>query len=94
VLLDTSDPVAVAAVAAIHKGDVAGLKRLLHEHPGLATARLGTEGPDGMTRTLLHVVTDWPGPFPNGATTVEVLVGGSADVNARFTGPHNETPLH
>jgi len=94
VLLDTDDPVAVAAVAAIHKGEVAELKRLLHDNPGLATARLGTEGNDGMTRTFLHVVTDWPGHFPNGPATVQVLVGGGADVNARFTGPHTETPLH
>jgi ankyrin repeat protein len=43
---------------------------------------------------LLHVVTDWPGHFPNGATTVAVLVAAGADVNARFTGPHTETPLH
>ncbi len=93
-LLDTADPVAVAAVAAIHAGDVAALERLLHGHPGLAAARLGTEGGTGMTRTLLHVVTDWPGHFPNGAITVAVLVGAGADVNARFTGPHTETPLH
>jgi ankyrin repeat protein len=84
----------VEAVASIHKGDVAGLKRLLREHPGLPTARLGTEGPDGMTRTLLHVATDWPGHFPSGAATIAVLADASADLNARFSGPHTETPLH
>lgn len=47
-----------------------------------------------MSRTLLHVVTDWPGHFPNGAATVAVLVAAGADVNARFRGPHQETPLH
>ena len=47
-----------------------------------------------MTRTLLHVATDWPGHFPNGPETVKVLVAAGADVNARFTGPHTETPLH
>lgn len=47
-----------------------------------------------MTRTLLHVVTDWPGHFPNGAEAVRVLVDAGADVNGRFTGPHTETPLH
>jgi ankyrin repeat protein len=47
-----------------------------------------------MSRTLLHVVTDWPGHFPNGAATVKVLVEAGADVNARFHGPHAETPLH
>lgn len=96
-VLDTEDPLAVAAVAAIHTGDVLALRRLLVEHPGLATARLGDyDGrPDsGMSRTLLHVVTDWPGHYPNGAATVAALVEAGADVNARFTGPHTETPLH
>jgi ankyrin repeat protein len=96
-VLDTEDPLAVAAVAAIHTGDVAALRQLLAERPGLATARLGDyEGrPDGgMSRTLLHVVTDWPGHYPNGPAAVAVLVEAGADVNARFTGPHTETPLH
>jgi ankyrin repeat protein len=73
------------------------LRRLLAERPGLATARLGDyDGrPDGgMSRTLLHVVTDWPGHYPNGPATVAALVGAGADVDARFTGPHTETPLH
>ena len=47
-----------------------------------------------MSRTLLHVVTDWPGHFPYGAATVAALVEAGADVNARFLGPHEETPLH
>lgn len=90
--LDTRDPVAVAAVAAIHSGDVEGLRQLLVEHPGLATDRLGSA--TGMSRTLLHVATDWPGHFPRGAETVAALVQAGADVNARFAGPHVETPLH
>jgi uncharacterized protein len=96
-VLDTEDPLAAAAVTAIHSGDVAILRRLLAEQPRLATARLGDyDGrPDGgMSRTLLHVVTDWPGHYPNGAATVAALVGAGAEVNARFTGPHTETPLH
>ncbi len=92
--IDTEDPLAVAAVEAIHTGDLATLKRLLSENPDLATARLGDDDPDGMSRTLLHVVTDWPGHFPNGAETVKALVEAGADVNARFHGPHAETPLH
>ena len=90
----TEDPVAVAAVAAIHTGDLAALGRLLAGNPWLATARLGDDGPEGMSRTLLHVVTDWPGHFPDGAATVAALAGAGADVNARFRGPHEETPLH
>jgi ankyrin repeat protein len=77
-----------AAVEAIRSGDLETLKRLLRESPDLATARI--EG-----RTLLHVATDWPGHFPNGAETVALLVDAGADVNARFQGPPSEeTPLH
>jgi uncharacterized protein len=90
----TDEPVAAAAVAAIHGGDVAALARLLDENPWLATARLGDDDPDGMSRTLLHVATDWPGHFPAVAATIAALVAAGADVNARFRGPHEETPLH
>src|SRR6185436_12260940 len=61
---------------------------------GLATVRLGNDEPCGMSRSLLHVATDWPGHFPNGAATVAALIEAGADVNARFSGPHTETPLH
>jgi ankyrin repeat protein len=92
--IDTEEPLAVDVVDAIHRGDVARLKRLLAENAGLATAHLGDDDPDGMKRSLLHVATDWPGHFPQVATTIAVLVDAGADVNARFTGPHTETPLH
>jgi len=94
------DMLAVSVVKAIHTGDVLSLKRLLADNPGLVTARIvGRDYEEkcnsfGMSRTLLHIVTDWPGHFPNGATTVGVLVEAGAEVNARFTGPHTETPLH
>jgi hypothetical protein len=98
VTIPTNDPVAVAAVDAIHAGDLDALRRLLVEHPSLALARFGGDvdgvGDAGMSRTLLHVVTDWPGHFPNGAATVAMLVGAGADVDAPFVGPHRETPLH
>ncbi|WP_326640292.1 ankyrin repeat domain-containing protein [Streptosporangium sp. NBC_01755] len=90
--LDTEDPVAAATAKAIHSGDTTGLRRLLETHPGLATVRLGDEG--GMSRTLLHVVTDWPGHYPNGPQTVAVLVAAGADLNAPFEGGHTERPLH
>ncbi len=91
--LDFDSPLAVTAVTAVHNGDTKGLKRLLNENPGLATARLRNAG--GGLRTLLHILTDWPGNFPNGAITVAVLVGAGADVNAPMTGgSHIETALH
>ena len=55
-----SEAIVVAVLRAIHSGDVAALERLLVEHPELATAAIGSGGDGGMTRTLLHVVTDWP----------------------------------
>jgi uncharacterized protein len=92
-ILAADDPVALAATEAVHRGDVDTLRKLLDEHSGLATAFIG-EHPDGMSRTLLHAATDWPGHFPNNAATVAALIEAGADVNARFTGPHSETPLH
>jgi hypothetical protein len=90
------EPLAVAAVEAIHAGDVGALRRLLSEHPDLATALLGDQdhaNDVGMTRTLLHMVTDWPGTFLTRGDGCG-LGRGRADMNARFTGPHTETPLH
>jgi hypothetical protein len=83
VTLDPEDPLAVAVVEAIRGGDLDGLRRLLADHPGLATARIG--GTDG-TRSLLHVATDWPGHFPRGAATIAALVEAGAEVDARCTG--------
>ncbi|MDR0139596.1 ankyrin repeat domain-containing protein [Metabacillus idriensis] len=94
------EALAVEAVKAIHTGDVRSLKRLLADNPGLVRARIVGRDYDeksnrlGMSRTLLHVVTDWPGHFPRGADTVRLLIDAGAEVNARFTGPHTETPLH
>ncbi|WP_246187139.1 MerR family transcriptional regulator [Microlunatus speluncae] len=92
--ISTDDPLAVAVVKAIHTGDQATLQQLLADNPDLATVRLGDDSPGGMSRTLLHIVTDWPGHFPNGAATVALLAAAGADVNARFHGGHEETPLH
>jgi ankyrin repeat protein len=64
---------------------------LLASHPGLATATI-MSGSNG--RSLLHVATDWPGHFPNGAAVVAMLVAHGADVGATFIGFHAETPLH
>jgi hypothetical protein len=92
--VSTVDPRAVAAVAAIHAGRVDDLRRLLAEYPDLAHARFGDADSSGMSRTLLHVATDWPGHFPEVAASISALVEAGADVNGRFEGPHGETPLH
>ena len=93
-IIGTDEPVAVAIVEAIQAGDVDQLKRLLADDPGLAAARLGTDDPNGMTRSLLHVATDWPGHFPSVAATIAALIAAGAEVDARCSGRHTETPLH
>src|SRR5262245_47888301 len=92
-VLGADDPVAAALVAAIRAGDLAALRQLLGEHPGLAGAPLRDRR--GVTRTPLHVAADWPGHFPGGAAVVAALVAAGADPNARVAGAsHAETPLH
>lgn len=93
-LLSSRDPLAVAVVGAIRAGDLASLQRLLAEHPRLARAWIGDGGPAGEARSLLHILSDWPGHCPDGAATVRLLVAAGAEVDARFRGPNRETPLH
>jgi ankyrin repeat protein len=94
--LQANDARAIALVAAIHSGDVETLRRLLRDRPEEATARVVDRR--GVSRTLLHVVADWPGHFPNGPQTVAILVAAGADVNAPVMHPglHRspETALH
>jgi uncharacterized protein len=85
-------PLARRVTEVIRSGDAAALQQLLREHPELATARIGDPGCG--SRTLLHLVTDWPGSVPEAGAKIAVLVAAGADVNARFTGAHTETPLH
>jgi uncharacterized protein len=92
-ILDADAPLARRVTEVIRTGDAAALQALVREHPALATARIG-EPEHGQSRTLLHLVTDWPGHVPGAAAKVAALVASGADVNARFTGPHTETPLH
>lgn len=87
-----NDPLAGTLIRAIQAGDLPALQRLLGQNPRLATARVGGAG--DTWRTLLHVATDWPGHFPNGPAIVSLLIAHGADLNARFIGPHAETPLH
>jgi ankyrin repeat protein len=78
---------AAAVVAAIRGGDVPALRRLLDEQPAVATGRFNG-------RTALHVVTDWPGYYPNGPAVVRLLVAAGADPNVHTEGHAPETPLH
>ena len=88
-------PLAFAVTRAVQSGDLAELRQLLYENPELATARVGSACRAGdMSRTLLHALTDWPGHRPNGAAVAAMLIEAGADVNARFSGDHTETPLH
>jgi ketosteroid isomerase-like protein len=91
--LNPDAPLARKITEVIRSGDAASLQQLLAEHPWLATARLGNPE-HRQSRTLLHVVTDWPGKVPEAAAKIRALVAAGADVNARFTGPHSETALH
>ena len=90
--LRPDSPLAQKVSEVIRSGTAAELKQLLDEHPTLAWARLGDER--GQSRTLLHVVTDWPGHAPEAGAKIRVLAAAGADIDARFTGPHTETALH
>jgi hypothetical protein len=91
-VLPEGDPVAIEVVRAVRRGDLKTLARLLSENPGLASVRLA--GDSGVTRTLLHVATQWPGHFPNRVAVITALVAAGAQVDARFTGHRPETALH
>ncbi len=97
-IIPITTPLGGAVTQAIRAGDIAALRRLLDEHPGLAASGIGgSPGGRGCTdevRSLLHVATDWPGHFPNGPAIVSALLAAGADVHARFVGSHTETPLH
>lgn len=94
--IPVEDERAVATVTAIHAGDVETLRQHLRAAPELAATRIVDAR--GVSRTLLHIVADWPGHFPNGAETVAILVAAGADVNAPVVhaGPTGspETALH
>src|SRR5258708_624762 len=92
--LKSDDTLAITLVQPIQLGHVSLLKQLLEDNPGLSTAYVTEDKPDGASRSLLHIATDWPGHFRNVSDTIRALIEAGADVNARFTGLHTETPLH
>jgi hypothetical protein len=91
-----NDSLAITVTKAIHDGEIDVLKRLLAEHHDLATGRIVDA--HGTMRTLLHIVADWPGHFPNGATSVATIAAAGGDPNVPVTFPDpkkpGETPLH
>src|SRR6516162_5363038 len=96
-VLKESERVAGEVIHAIQQGNLEFLQRTLAANPGIATARI--TGNRGGSKELLHVVTDWPGFFPNGPAVVKVLIAAGANPNARTEGresqaePDGETPL-
>jgi uncharacterized protein len=87
-----ADQVTIELTVAIKDGDVPALERLLAARPGLAAERI--TGRKGGTSTPLHIVTDWPGYFPNGPAIVRILIEAGADPNALTSPGRPETPLH
>ncbi|KAG6354837.1 hypothetical protein INS49_003918 [Diaporthe citri] len=95
--IPAAETLAITTSTSIKEGDLPALRAVLSQHPDLATALITSPGPDGQLegRTLLHIATDWPGHFPNVASTIQVLASAGADVSAPFRGgAHEETPLH
>ena len=84
-------PAVAALLHAIHDGDVESVRSLIAAAPELVYGPLG--GPFE-TRTALHIVTDWPGYFPNGPEIARMLLAAGADPNYRDPAPGSETPLH
>lgn len=79
------------AFVAIRYGELERLHDLLAHHPDLVTWQLGAPG---RSRDPLHVVTDWPGFFPNGPAIARMLIQAGAVVDDRGPDGRGETALH
>jgi uncharacterized protein len=90
-----TDPRAIALTQALQHGDLPALRGLLAAPASVARAWITDAS--GVSRSPLHIVTDWPGHFPRGAESVALLVAAGADVGAPLRHAPNgsaETPLH
>ena len=76
-----SEPVSLpASDAVIRSGDVTFVERQLAGNPAMASARIVDER--GVSRTLLHVVADWPGSSDD-VVLLDALLDFGADIEAR-----------
>lgn len=92
VFISPDDVKAIAVTKAIQSGDVDGVRVQLAENKELISAYIGS--PDE-ARTLLHILTDWPGHFPNNTAMAKLLIEAGCNVDAQFIGKHHsETPVH
>src|SRR5262249_6568344 len=89
-IIPHDDALAMAVSKAIREGDLQTIAGLMAKQPELKSASIQDQ--KGGLRTLLHIATDWPGHFPNGAAVVRLLMQHGCDPNARKEG--DETPLH
>jgi ankyrin repeat protein len=90
--IPADDPRAVELGRAVRGGDVDTIRSFLARDPRLARAELVDR--KGGSRTLLHLVADWPGYFPNGPQIVRLLIQAGADPSFRHPVRCNETALH
>jgi hypothetical protein len=82
------DPRVFEFTTALKRGEVARLRALLADDPGLATSLINSCTP-------LHLFADAPGHRRNPAGVVSALAEAGADLDAHATGTwHHETPLH
>lgn len=82
--LRADDPLAVSLKDAIRLGEIDDLSDLAAARQGLAIVRILDAA--GVSRTLLHIATDWPGNLPKVAGTIATLVAAGGDVHARIEG--------
>lgn len=76
----------------VDRGDLAGLRALIDEHPEVAAAGYVSHDPPSDEYHLLTHLVSWPAGRPNGAAVAHLLLDRGADPNTRYNG--TETALH